>query len=300
MAFSAPSPPAALHWFQSPWRLGALTLLLLALAWGFPLWQQAVYQHALALHSTLPTLAPFTQWPFVLGTDDLGRDLLSRLWIGGQLSLGLGGTAGTLAVLIGGTYGLVAALAPQKINDALMKGVDILYSLPNLMLVILGTVFLEPWLQGVLLKVVGQPVAAMLWAKSLGLILALALFGWTDTARLIRTQVQQLQQEPFSEAYWSLGGGLWRYVQHHVLPNVWPHLLLCWALTVPRAVIAESTLSFVGLGLDAPLSSWGTLASEGWVLLGVAPHVLLSAACCILASLLGFHALTERLKNRTT
>jgi ABC-type dipeptide/oligopeptide/nickel transport system permease subunit len=239
------------------------------------------------------------QHGFWLGTDDLGRDLLARLAVGAQLSLGIGLISGLVSVVIGGSYGVLAGLNQGWCDEALMRWVDIIYSLPALMVVILMAVFLEPFLAQWLTTLLSPlGLDGLLWAKLVGLISALALFSWPETARLIRGQVVALQQEQFIEAYRSLGGGAWRLVFSQLLPNLWPYLLLSLTLSVPRAILTESTLSFIGLGVEAPLSSWGTLASEGWYLLRVAPSILVLAAGCICFSMLAFQTLADGLKKR--
>ncbi|MBK8190323.1 MAG: ABC transporter permease [Vampirovibrionales bacterium] len=227
-----------------------------------------------------PLLAPGERG-FWLGTDDLGRDLLSRLAVGGQISLLIGLSTAAVAVAAGAVYGIAAALLEGRFNrvdEAMMRLIDVLYSLPGLMIVILFGVF---------------------WGRGLPtLVAALALFSWPDTARLIRAQTLALKREEFVEAYRSLGGGIWRLVTRHFLPNLAGLLILSLTIAVPRAILTESTLSFLGLGVEPPLSSWGTLVSEGWQLARTAPHILIFAALAIVSAMVALNLLGDALRER--
>jgi oligopeptide transport system permease protein len=243
----------------SAWHLGVLALvagfaLLLPLLGPDPTW----------IDPGAPTQWPGT-WQHWLGTDDLGRDMLARLATGAQLSLCIGLLTAAVSVSVGTLWGLAGALGPPWLDALLLRLLDLLYGLPTFVLVILVTLAF------------GRSVPS--------LVLALALFSWPDTARMIRTQALALKGEEFMEACHSLGGGLAGLVLRHLLPNLSSYLMLALTMTVPRALLAESTLSFIGLGIEPPLSSWGSLASEGWYLFRVAPHLLLLPATCILVTL---------------
>lgn len=236
-----------------------------------------------AIHPDASVLPP---WPleghqagFWLGTDDLGRDLLGRIAVGARVSLFIGLATAVVSVVIGTLYGTVAALSSHKIDTAMMRFVDVLYALPGLMIVILFSVFLGRGL--------------------LSLVLALALFSWPDTARMVRGQMLGLKQQEFVEAFHSIGGSLFRLVTQHLLPNSAGLIILSASITVPRSILTESTLSFIGLGVEPPLSSWGTLASEGWQLVRVAPHLLLFPASFIFLSMIALNLFGDRLREVT-
>lgn len=257
----------------------AVLTLILALAVLGP----ALGPDPTLIRPDLPTVSPWPLGAFTgqhwFGTDDLGRDLFSRVAVGARISLLIGLATAVMSVILGTLYGIAAAMSEGRLLDnLLMRLVDIIYSLPGLMIVILFSVFL------------GRSV--------LSLVLALSLFSWPDTARIIRGQILALRREEYIEAYHSLGGGVTRLVWRHFIPNLSGMMILTATMTVPRAILTESTLSFIGLGVEPPLSSWGTLASEGWQLVRVAPHMLLFPALMIFVAMVALNLLGESLRER--
>ena len=273
-------------------RLALLTLGLIALyALLWPLWGlDGTFIHAEHV------LEPIGSLPFGLGTDDLGRDLMTRCAIGARISLGLGLLTAFLSMLVGGSVGVIAALKGGWVDQLLLRAIDVLYSLPGLMIVILLAVFLEPFLWEL------TPWLPLLKTPSLiriiSMVSALALFSWPDTARMIRAQTLSLLQEQYVEAFHNIGGSAFRLVWRQLLPNLLPLLLLSALITLPRAILTESTLSFIGLGVEPPMSSWGTLAADGWYLVRLAPHLLLVPSAFILLTMVTFNWLGERYKER--
>jgi oligopeptide transport system permease protein len=228
------------------------------------------------INPDLTTSLPSLKHPF--GTDELGRDMLARLAMGAQMSLFIGLATALVSVVIGALYGTIAASFHGRVLDTtLMRLIDIVYSLPALMIVILFTLFLG--------------------RNTWSLVLALSLFSWPDTARVIRGQVIQLQKEEFIEAYHSLGGGQIRLAVTHYLPNLLALLILTTTITVPRAILTESTLSFVGLGVSPPQSSWGTMINDGWQMIRIAPHLVLLPSAFLFLTMMALNLLGESLKT---
>lgn len=259
--------------FWSGLFIGCILLLAIVGPWVGP--------DANMINPDLPTMPP---WPLNgyasghwFGTDDLGRDLFTRIAIGARISLLIGFATSLVAVVIGTLYGTISALSEGVVDTLMMRLIDIIYSLPSLMVVILFSVFL------------GRGIPS--------LVLALALFSWPDTARIIRGQILSLKREEFIEAFHSIGGNVFRLIWKHFIPNTMGLIILTATITVPRAILTESTLSFIGLGVEPPLSSWGTLAGEGWQLVRVAPHMLFFPAVMIFSAMIALNLLGDGLRE---
>jgi oligopeptide transport system permease protein len=205
-------------------------------------------QHELAHVFAPPTGA------YWMGNDKLSRDLWSRFLLGGAISLSIGLVAAAISVVIGTSVGLVAGYAGGRIDAFLMRMVDVLYGLPYILLVILMRVVLVP----ILAKATGA-----MWANVLVLLIGIGGVSWLTMARVVRGQVMSLRDQPFVEAARALGFRPRRILLRHILPNLVGPILVYATLTVPQAILAESFLSFLGLGIQDPLPTWGSLASEG-------------------------------------
>lgn len=190
----------------------------------------------------------------VLGTDELGRDMLVRVLYGGAISITFGLLAAGLSVIIGVTYGMVSAYAGGRIDAAMMRFVDILYSLPYILLVMLLTLSLRPHFQKVL---------SVQWATFVVLLLAIGGVSWLTMARVVRGQVLSLKAQPFVEAARAMGIPTRAILVRHILPNLVGPIVVYATLTVPQAILQESFLSFLGVGVQAPQATWGSLAADG-------------------------------------
>jgi ABC-type dipeptide/oligopeptide/nickel transport system permease subunit len=193
------------------------------------------------LHPQPPSFAH----PF--GTDPLGRDLFARTLIGGCVSLGVGLSAAVVSILIGTVWGLVSGYAGRGTDTVMMRIVDVLYGLPYILLVIL------------LLVLFAEKTT---WLRMVVLFMAIGGVSWLTMARVVRGQVLALKEAEFVLAARALGSGSGRIIFKEMLPNLAGTILVCATLTVPLAILQESFLSFLGLGVPPPLASWGTLTSD--------------------------------------
>lgn len=219
--------------------IGAIFIAILAAACFLtPLIAPGSYEKTnLALGASAPSAQ---HW---LGTDILGRDLLARVLYGGCISLSVGLAATLVSVIIGVLYGAISGYVGGRLDVILMRVVDIVYSLPFVVFVIL------------ILVVFGRDIRL--------LYMAIGAVSWLDMARIIRGQVMSLKKQEFVEAAVSLGLRKRRIILRHMIPNVLGTVAIYATLIVPSVMLLEAFLSFLGLGVQAPMSSWGTLINDG-------------------------------------
>lgn len=197
--------------------------------------------------------------PALLGTDRLGRPMLGRALAGGAISLGIGVMAALVSVVLGVSVGLIAGYAGGGVDNVLMRGVDILYSLPYVLMVVLIKIAMENPLGRALAWANLPPEAA----NVVVLFLAIGLVSWLTMARVVRGQVLSLRSQPFVEAGRALGLPQGRILFLHILPNLVGPVIIYATLTIPQAILQESFLSFLGIGIQPPMPTWGSLAAEG-------------------------------------
>src|SRR3989339_1382272 len=226
-------------------------------------------------HLPLKNMAPCKKFWF--GTDELGRDLFTRIWWGARISLFVGIAASFIDLIIGVLYGSMAALLGGKIEEFMMRIADILYSIPYLLVVIL------------LMVVIGSGISTIL--------IALTFTGWIGMARIIRGQILQISQLDFVKAARALGAGKIRILISHLIPNCMGSILVTVTLTIPTAIFAEAFLSFLGLGVQAPIASWGTMANEGLSALCYYPWRLFFPAGFICITMLSFNLVGDGLRD---
>ena len=191
-----------------------------------------------------------------LGTDEVGRSLLWRTLYGGAISLTLGALAASIAVCLGTLYGAIAGFAGGRVDALMMRIVDVMYALPSILLVMLFTVSVGAWLQST--GLLGGE-----WARFVVLALAIGGVSWLTVARVIRGQTLSLRERPYIEAARALGLSATRIVGRHLLPNLIGPIVVFGTLTVPSAILQESFLSFLGIGVQPPQATWGSLAADG-------------------------------------
>ncbi len=254
-------------------RLSAVFLLIVTLSAIFAPW---VAPFSYETQDTQNTLASPNSLHW-LGTDSLGRDLFSRMIYGARVSLFVGVVTTLLATFIGMGYGAISGYIGGKADNLMMRIVDVVFALPDLLMIILITV------------VMGRGVT--------GIFVALTIVSWVTVARLVRGEVLRIKEYPFVEASRALGAGHGRILVREILPNIIGLLVVTVSFRVPVAILAESTLSFIGLGIAPPASSWGTLANEGWTAIKFYPHLILYPSLAIFLTILSFNFLGEGLRD---
>ncbi|WP_026907822.1 ABC transporter permease [Paucisalibacillus globulus] len=211
------------------------------------------------------------------GTDNIGRDIFARTWDGARISLFIGLTAAFLDLIIGIIWGAFAGYFGGKVDEYMMRIADILSGLPYLLVVILLMVVMD---QGI-------------WT----MIIAMVITGWINMARIVRGQVMQLRSEEYVLASRSLGASSSRLLFKHLIPNTLGPILVTLTLTVPSAIFTEAFLSFLGLGVPMPHSSWGVMTSDALGALRYSPYQLFFPAFFICLTMLAFNVIGDGLRD---
>lgn len=233
-----------------------------------------------------------------LGTDTVGRDILSRIIYGARVSLAVGIVVQMIILAIGVPVGLIAGYFGGKIDTFLMRLVDVLYAKPNLLFIIVVMTFLRAKFQsssgGIFL-----PLKAFNTSTGglLGVFIGLGLVSWLTVSRLVRGQVLSLKKKEYIEAAQCLGATNWRIISRHLLPNTLAVIIVATTLGIPSAILTEAGISFIGLGVNPPTPSWGSMISEGLEYLRTYPHILLAPATVLSLTVLSFNFVGDGLRD---
>jgi oligopeptide transport system permease protein len=254
---AAPPPGAWQRLRKNPVALAAMALLAFVIAFAFlgPIVFHAD-PHATSRDQFVPPCAAH-----LFGTDNNGRDVLARVMEGARISLIVGLAGALISLVIGTSYGLVSGYAGGRTDALMMRFVEILYSIPRLIIIILATAAFDhsfkDWLNA------GGHTVLVGYSKIIILILALGLIEWLTMARIVRGQVLALKNLQFVAAARALGQSHARIIVRHLLPNLTGIVIIYLTLTIPAVILDESFLSFLGLGIQAPQASWGSLLADG-------------------------------------
>ena len=232
-----------------------------------------------------PFWAASGQAQFLLGTDGVGRDELSRLVYGARVSMIVGIVPVTLNLIIGGVLGMLSGYLGGRVDNLLMRVVDIFFAFPGLLLIIIMSVaFRDTWL--------GQQMGGLLI-----MFIALAIVGWEGTARLVRGQVLSQKRREYIEAARAIGATHTRIMWRHLTPNILAPLIVGVAFAVPGAIFTEAALSFIGLGIRPPTASWGNMIQDGLASIYSNQVLIVAPAICVALVMLSFTFVGDGLRD---
>jgi oligopeptide transport system permease protein len=241
-------------------------------------------QDALIANNYRP-LTPFKTADHVLGTDDLGRDTMSRLMDGAQISLSVAAVVQIVVLVIGVPVGALAGWFGGRLDTLLMRFTDVMYAFPDLLLIILMSIAFRE-------TPFGRALNGLLLV-----FVAIGLVSWVTVARLVRGQILQLKETEFVEAARAIGVRDRSIVIRHLLPNGIGPIIVAVTLGVPAAILAEATLAYIGVGVQPPRASWGSLINEGIRYIRTEPHMVLLPGIAIAIALVSFTFLGDGLRD---
>jgi len=281
----AATPPMARasvsYWQDAVRRFKKSKLALLGLTIVFFLFAAAIFG---------PMISPYTyrdqdlengnrppSWAHPFGTDLLGRDLMTRVLYGARISLSIGIVSSAVALTVGVLYGGVSGLSGGRVDEVMMRIVDIIWGVPLLLVVIMLMVVLSPGLTTI--------------------FLTFGMVYWLGMARIVRGQILSLKEREYVLAARTLGASPLRVLLRHLVPNTMGPIIITVTLDVPQAIFLEAFLSYIGLGVSAPMASWGVLASDGVNAIRSYPWQLFFPAVAICMAMLGFNFVGDGLRD---
>ncbi|AST90601.1 oligopeptide ABC transporter permease [Sutcliffiella cohnii] len=214
---------------------------------------------------------------FWFGTDALGRDLWTRVWTGTRISIYIALLAAVIDMIVGVAYGGISAFYGGRVDNVMQRIIEVLVGIPNLVIVILMILVMEPGI--------------------IAITIALTITGWVGMARVVRGQILKLKGQEFVLASKTLGSTNNRIISKHLLPNVVGVIIINTMFTIPSAIFFEAFLSFIGLGLQAPMASLGTLIDDGFKSLQIFPHIMIFPAIIISLLMIAFNLVADGMRD---
>lgn len=257
-------------------KLAAFSAVLIALVLLLAVFAPLIAPYGEAEQDVLAHLQPpsAAHW---FGTDELGRDVLSRILYGSRLSLAIGILPSVISLVIGIVLGLLAGYFGGWADYVIMRLADVMLSVPSLLLAMV--------------------VMYTLGSSTVNLFVALSMVGWASVARVVRSQTLSLKESEYVEAAQSIGVSRFNIMRRHILPNCVPSLIVLFTLNVPAAILSESSLSFLGIGAQPPAASWGLMVNQSKQFLFTQPWLALAPCVAIMVVVLAFNFLGDGLRD---